>query len=340
MKGFLLFCLATSSSTNNLDAEFNTWCSDIGISCPRVEVRTTPESVASRGVFTTDDVSEGDELISIPLYVALTQDNARRYFPTLAQKLEECRGGAQKQPGRIKRIWNRILRRRPARDEPISDDDYWQSELTAYAMQALEVNHPWSTWISQWQRDDPLQSLVDKSTWRMEDDESTQTAVSDFHSMAPDIPEYKIHAAVGIRLQELDEYNERYSSKDGVLMSESMYTTLISRAIGLSETVTAILPMHDMINHSDEPNVAMEFGVEEDEAPALKMVATRDMPKGCELFNSYYGVTDDEGVWDEDKAAWLLAQWGIPSSRPNSDLTSKVDKDASLVPEGKSLSKM
>ncbi|KAL9178907.1 hypothetical protein ACHAXT_011880 [Thalassiosira profunda] len=300
MRARLLLCLATPPSQHPRDAAFHQWCSDVGIDCPGGELRTTPDSVAGRGVFSTRPLSEDDEIISIPLYAACTQDNAREYFPTLEQRLKKYR----RRPGLLRRIWNRLLRRRSNEERP---DSHWQAELVAYTLQSLEVDHPWSTWIEQWQREDPMQSLVDDMRWR--DDESViSDATSDFHAMAPSVPELKIGAAMGIRLQELDEYTSRYEGR--VPTSEKMYTTLISRAVGLAENVTAILPMHDMINHSAEPNVGLAFAEDE----TFKIVALGDIKEGEELFLRYMDVRDAEGQWDEDKAAWLLVQWGIPSS--------------------------
>eukprot|EP00580_Thalassiosira_gravida_P002271 CAMPEP_0201602092 /NCGR_PEP_ID=MMETSP0492-20130828/2900_1 /ASSEMBLY_ACC=CAM_ASM_000837 /TAXON_ID=420259 /ORGANISM="Thalassiosira gravida, Strain GMp14c1" /LENGTH=234 /DNA_ID=CAMNT_0048065501 /DNA_START=739 /DNA_END=1443 /DNA_ORIENTATION=- len=216
----------------------------------------------------------------------------------------------------MSRIWDRI-RRRSAREE-LTADDVWQAELTAYALEASTGEHPWSTWISQWERDDPWQKLVDESTWMQEDDGSIDVAVSDFSKMAPAIPGYKTGAAIGIRLQELDEYLERYENSK-VPTSASMHSTLISRAIGLSDSVTAILPMHDMINHSSNPNLGFTFFADDE---SFKMIALEDIPKDEELFLSYTDVNDDEDKWDEDKAAWLLVQWGIPSSPVETTFTS------------------
>ena len=296
-----LVSLSTSTSSPSKDAIFNEWCTNVGILCDHAEVRTGPESVGGRGVFSTNEISRGNVAISIPRYLAFTRFNAAGYFPVLANALEECRREKQ---GYLKRIWNRI--RRKPEVELSEEDDFWQAELTAYALATLETDHPWSTWISQWNRDDPMQSLVDQSTWKF-DDEAVNVAISDFGGMAPDIPKYKINAAVQIRLDEINEYTDKYENK--VPTSESMYTTLISRAIGVSDSITACLPMHDMINHSTDPNLAFTFC-----DGNFELVALRDIAKDEELFLSYMDVANNEGDWDEDKATWLLVQWGIPSS--------------------------
>lgn len=303
---------STSSAVQNKDTIFNAWCSDVGIVCSGAEVRTTPESVAGRGVFTTKAINSGEEIISIPYHSALMQSTAGRYFPTLEQKLMKCRTSSSKQKLSLaKRISNRIRRRRRQsidQEEKFAADDFWQAELTAYAKAALEIDHPLSPWIAQWTRDDPMQNLADNCSTGRYDDEAINSAVCDFQEMAPKISKYKLNAAVGIRLNELEEYSQRYESK--VPTSNSLYTTLISRAVGISDSVTAVLPMHDMINHSCNPNVGVAFG----EDGTFKIVALQDIPKDKELFISYRDIRDDAKNWDEDKAAWLLVQWGIPSS--------------------------
>ena len=143
----LLF--ASSIGSNDKDTIFNAWCSEVGISCPGADVRSTPESVAGRGVFSTKDLSIGEEVISIPHYAALKQYNCATYFPTLARELSSARGRSNTKRGYLKRFWNRIRRRLPL--EKSIADEIWQAELTAYnALEALEKGHPWSTWISQW----------------------------------------------------------------------------------------------------------------------------------------------------------------------------------------------
>ena len=295
--------IASSLLSSKEDVAFNSWCTEAGILCPSAEVRTTPLSVAGRGVFTTNDVSDGDVVLSVPYYSALTQENGRRYFPDLADKLDKRR---KKSQSPIRRAWNRI--RRKGSEDLFSDEQFWQAELTSYALEALETNHPWSNWISQWFRDDPYQQLVDSTKWRVDGDTFNKT-LEDFSALAPDISKYKVNAAIGIRLAELDGYRRKYLNK--VPSSESTYTTLTSRAIGIADGVTACLPMHDMINHSFEPNIAMQFN---ENAGSFEFVALQDIPKDSELFLSYMDVTDEEGKWDEDKATWMLIQWGIPTT--------------------------
>ena len=287
--------------------------------------RSTTCSVAGRGVFSTKDLVAGEEVLRIPFHAALTQGNGALNFPSLADELLDLRKeNARKQPrgSTLRRIWNRIRRRQP----PVAKEgEYWKEELTAYALEALKTDHPWSTWIEHWQRNDPMQTLVDQDTWTRDNlvytdiypngiAESIQTAVSNFQKMAPDIPEYKIGAAVGIRLEIVDDYLSQYRNK--VPTSASLFSVAVSRAVGLTKDVVAIIPMHDMINHSQsQNNVEMRY---DDEDGAFSLIAAKDIPKDSELFLRYSDVTDEEGNWDDDKAIWLLVQWGIPSS-PNDE---------------------
>lgn len=309
MKASLL-CLAYASvPKNNRDAIFHAWCADVGIRCPGAEVRTTPASVAGRGVFATKPVARGEEVVAIPHRLALTRASAGATFPALARAL-----AARRTPRRgwFRRVADRV-RRRP-RAAPLSVEEAWPAELTAYALAALDADHAWAAWIRQWQRDDPFQALVDRGTWASDEGASIGAAVAEFGALAPAVASYKVHAATGIRLEELDEYAARYGAH--VPTSASMYATLSSRAVGLSEDVTAILPMHDMVNHSPEPNLSVAFTHD----GYIALVAERDIPQDAELFFRYnQGLEDEQGNWDDDKAAWLLVQWGIPSSPPERD---------------------
>ena len=276
----------------------------MGILCPNAEVRTTPLSVAGRGVFTTHDASEGDVLLSIPNYSALTQGNGRKYFPDVARKLDGCRKRTQSP---IRRVWNGIRRKQDLFD----DEQFWQAELTAYAVEALETGHPWATWVSQWMREDPYQQLIDASDWRV-NEQAINNTLAAFSEIAPDISKYKVSAAMDLRLAELNEYKQNY--QHNAPFSESIYTTLVSRAIDIGDGVIGLLPMHDMINHSRDPNVSMQFNEEEG---YCEFIAERDIPKDSELLLSYMDVTDETGQWDDDRATWMLIQWGIPTSPTN-----------------------
>ena len=290
------------------DKRFTAWCLDAGIEIPGCELRTTPRSVAGRGVFATRDLRRGDEVFSVPFDVALTAENAAAHFPELSRRLLECRPPRAR--GRAGRLWDRLRGRKPPR---LDADDCWQAELTTYVLAALESDHPWSGWIKTFRRDDPYQSLVDSALWA-DDPDAISRAVDDFAAMAPDVPRFKVHARVGVRLERLDEYIEGYAG--AVPTSPSMHATVASRAVELVDSVTALLPFHDMVNHSPEPNIAMSL--EEPEGggrPRFSFLALGDIAQDDELFLKYGDVTDDDDgrTWNEDRAAWQLVQWGIPS---------------------------
>ena len=299
----------TAETQTEDDRRFTAWCLDAGVETPGCELRTTARSVAGRGVFATRDLRRGDEVFSVPFDVALTAENAAAHFPEVARRLVECR--PVKKRGRAGRLWDRLRGREPPR---LEENDCWQAELTTYALAALDSDHPWSGWIKTFRRDDPYQSLVDSASWADEPD-AILRAVDDFAKLAPDVPRFKVHAALGVRLERMDEYLEDYAG--AVPTCPLMHATVTSRAVGLSDTVTALLPFHDMLNHSSEPNVAMWFEFDEggDGRPRFRFCALGDVAEGEELFLKYGDVADDEqdGAWDEDMAAWMLVQWGIPS---------------------------
>ena len=277
-------------------------------------------------MFSTKDLVAGEEIITIPHHTALTQGNGELNFPSLASKLADVRNENTQKPQRgniLKRLWNRI-RRRQSNDAmgldavPDNVGYYWKEELTAYALAALEQDHPWAPWIKQWQRNDPMQALIEKGTWTSDNlvytdfypdgiSESVHTAMSDFHKMAPDIAEFKVMAAVGIRLEIVDDYLSQYRNK--VPASASQFSVAVSRAVGLTKEVSAIVPFHDMINHSSQTNVEMRVN----DDGSFSIVASKNIVKDTELLLRYMDV-NEEGSWDEDKATWLLVQWGIPSS--------------------------
>lgn len=74
----------------------------------------------------------------------------------------------------------------------------------------------------------------------------------------------------------------------------------MSRAVGLSDDVVAVIPMHaDMINHSSSPNLCLIFEVADDDS-------ARIYPRDNDLLLKYKEVTEDNGKWNEEKATWLL----------------------------------
>lgn len=197
--------------------------------------------------------------------------------------------------------------------------DLWQGMLTSFCLATLkakeEDHHPWSPWLSQWQRSDPMQSLFEKgATWRDEGD--VCSCVEELSTMLPDVSKVKLRAAVEMRLGRLEELKTIFDvDKEEELSLNMMYGVLTSRAIELGDGVVGVLPMFDMINHSNEPNLALSYGDEK-----FSLWATRDIMDGEELFVSYKDRnTESLEEWDEDDAIWMLVQWGIPMPKPQCD---------------------
>lgn len=111
---------------------------------------TTPESVAGRGVFATEDIEEGDTVVRIPTDTILHESNAAAVLPEVTKKHKRVKR-------RFRRRGSRLLRPFLKQYEFIEASDLWQAELTEYSLASLETNNFWVPWIQQWQRDDPLQ---------------------------------------------------------------------------------------------------------------------------------------------------------------------------------------
>ena len=91
--------------------------------------------------------------------------------------------------------------------------------------------------------------------------------------------------------------------------------------------VIAVLPMYDMINHSNEPNLALSFGDEK-----FSLWALRDIEEGEELFVSYKDNENKE--WDETDAVWMLVQWGIPMRKHSQSLSISTNYEVGEVLTG------
>jgi hypothetical protein len=147
----LLLLLASSA-----DIRFHKWCNRVGIETPAASLLTTPESVAGRGVFATEDLREGDVTIRIPYYAVFHKYTAALFFPELAKEIEKEK---KKFEGRNK-LWRRLLGKPGNKYEFTQSSDLWQMELTKYSLACLKNNSFWMEWISQWQRSDPLQVSI------------------------------------------------------------------------------------------------------------------------------------------------------------------------------------
>lgn len=304
-------------SARSADLQFHDWCTSNSITTPLARLETSPKSVAGRGIFASDDIQEGDVVMTIPEGIVLHEFNAASSFPRLGndlfskiQRFEDAKRGRR-------RWWHRFTKRQPTENYEFTDSsDLWQATLTIFSLACLEVgdgegnNPPWAHWISQWRRTDPMQSLFEKSvTWR--DEEDVLTCVDQLSQMLPDVSKTKLRAAVEMRLGRLEELKTIFDIDDDDNSFSRMFGVLTSRAIELGDNVLGILPMFDMLNHSNDPNLALSFDGEN-----FALWGRRKIAKGEELFVSYKDLRDKHMEWDEDDAIWMLVQWGIPMPKP------------------------
>ena len=155
-----------------------------------------------------------------------------------------------------------------------------------------------------------MQTLFEKGvTWR--DEEEVLTCVEDLSRMLPDVSKTKLRVAVEMRLGRFEELKTIFNLQNDVVGASKMFGVLTSRAIELGDGILGILPAFDMINHSDEPNLAMEY-----RESMFHLWALKEIPDGEELFVSYKDRSASSSGWDENDAVWMLVQWGIPVPRP------------------------
>ena len=298
-------CYPSSNQIKPLevDIQFKSWCEKVGIiNSPSIQLATTPLSVGGRGVFALEEIPKGETLVTIPPHCVLTSNSGSEYFPDVAEDLRRKR--------RDGRGWFSQLRREN------NETDNWQPELTAFALAATASNHPWSEWISQWNRDDPIQRLFEDGI-QTSDEEKVSAVADDLQKMLPELSQLELQAAIQIRLQRFEEQMKIYFNDDfynGFTRAEiaRMYIILGSRALDLSDDIVGVVPMYDMMNHSLDPNLA--FIMNEDFK--LELFASRDIAEGEELFLCYNDQTEIEvDGWTEMNSLWTLVQWGIPMSK-------------------------
>ena len=295
------------------DISFHAWCDTMGLAVnPSVQLLTSTRSVAGRGVFAVDDLDEGDLVARIPSALVLYPENAAGCFPKVAQEIESNKmkaGLLEVDDGKFQwlhKLWQKVVRRKERVVlEHMEKDETWLPELTLYALAALESGHPWSPWISQWNRDDPAYRLFASNAKSYQEDAINGTAI-ELNSMMPDLPILYLRAALAIRLGRLDEERRIFDLNDDIETS-SLYSVLSSRVIELDELLVGAIPFHDMINHSLDPNVSLEFNGE-----SIELFLNRKVGNGEELFLRY---TDIDEELNENNALWALIQWGIPISR-------------------------
>lgn len=303
----ILGVLTTALLATPADVDFHKWCTSVGIETYSAQLETTPRSVAGRGVFATANLEKGDVAITIPEKIVLHEFNAANRFPELALDLEARAQSFFK--GRKLPLVRRLFSRKNFKEilEFTDDADFWQAKLTAYALACLNTeDHPWSSWIRQWQRSDPLQSQLEKATtWR--DEPGVLKCLDELSEMVPDVSKTKLRVAIEMRLGRFEELRKIYDLNES---TGSMYGLVTSRAMELGDGISAILPMFDMLNHSLEPNLALSF-----DGDKFDLWATRDITKGEELFVSYSDLESNSAL-EEDDILWQAVQWGIPQLSP------------------------
>jgi len=228
--------LALLSQPSADDTLMHSWCDSIGIAInPSVQLLTTPQSVAGRGVFAVQPLVKEELAAAIPTYAIFHPENARNMFPEVAYQLQQKQREKQQQQlpqnvdneptclaeesGRdestkkrnlFQRLKRRLLKRGKRGKTNISADDNvghseeipWQVELTEYALAALKEGHPMAPWILQWKRDDPVQRLFQNGPPNLpHDSERVQaTALELQQQVSNELPIHKILAALNIRL--------------------------------------------------------------------------------------------------------------------------------------------
>jgi hypothetical protein len=309
------------------DVAFHNWCKNVGIAIhPSCKVITTEQSVAGRGVFALDDLEQGEVIAMIPNAVVFHPKNCAECFPGVAMEIDtfkERHGLVElsnhQQHRRIRQWWNQWRRKNQNDSEFLSKEDFWQPELTLYAIQAMKESHPWSEWISQWKRDDPTYNLFQKNPDVFED--IIDDTVDELMALAPYMPKLLIKAALNIRLGRWKEQQKVFPLKNDTETSD-MYALLGSRAAALDDDTVGIIPFHDMLNHSlDHANVGMDLCVlsneehdnhKNDMEGYIELYVNRPVEKGEELFICYTKQGEDTSTSSIANSVWSLVQWGIP----------------------------
>lgn len=319
--------LVAPSSTSPADEQFHSWCDTMGVAInPSVRLITTPTSVAGRGVFSVENLVQDEIIAKIPTYAMFHPSNCESMFPEKVAQLQqqnrascspdEARAstitkgkGIRNLLGRLKRRLSRRKNKAPAASiidsEQQPEEETWQVELTEYALEVLDSEHPLSPWIQQWQRDDPVLRMFQKGV-TMDDQESVAAVAYELQQLVPELPSNKIMAALNIRLEQYQSQKSLFVSDPTSVETVTMYNVLCSRTIEVADGIIGAVPFHDMINHSFEPNIGLAIS---DDGQELELIALSDVAAGEELFLCYSKVGQE---YEENQAVWMLVQWGIP----------------------------
>ena len=333
------------------DTTLQNWCqhtAGIALSSS-IQICTTTKSVAGRGLFATQDVEEGEVLALIPREVVVGAQNCREQLGVDEEVKDAVSMNSKNKGGRKRRWMKNIMskltsfrRRRGgttctggSRQSPTSEitdeSTVWGPILTIYALEAKASKHPWSEWIDQWNRCDPMHDAYlkmgpilriatdDLPEHQMMVEELICDTAAKIRDIMPHLDEKHLQAAVSIRLSRLEQHFRAlgFVEDDGIDLDEAvrLYSLITSRAIELDSDTTAVLPFYDLANHSLDPNLGLEYvendgnanGVES--AGFYSIFARRDIAAGSELFFRY---TKFEEAMNDTAALWAAINWGIP----------------------------
>lgn len=288
------------------DEQLEEWYVQCGIlGTDAVQVRTTQQSVAGRGLFYfgTEPAKQGDMLALIPSRCILTHQTAKRQWPELTMDVVQKDTGA-------------------SRDDIITND--WPVLLTAYAKRALDDNTDWSQWIHAWQGPKapcPPDSLTTRELQQLAT--QAQSSISE------------VEKALQVRYSEFDTHCRRLDSL-GITNYQDLYGVVLSRAANLGPQwnyASGIIPLHDMLNHvpiGKTPSVELFtvgeiasqtsrnhvarlaskacFAETKMQDTDLILVARQNIHPGEELFLSY---TKRSMLADEETRVWKMLQYGF-----------------------------
>ena len=136
----------------------------------------------------------------------------------------------------------------------------------------------------------------------MQDEDTIDDTVHELLSMVPFLSSDYLRAALSIRLGRFDE-DRKLVGLENNCKTSAFYALIGSRATQLGNLPTSIIPLHNMINHSLDPNLSMV----EDEA-GVKIIPTRQIHEGEELFICYTKLEEamDNGEFLLLKRTYIL----------------------------------
>lgn len=287
------------------DERLEAWYAQQGLlGTDRVKIRTTPRSVAGRGLFYSSErpAEQGDLLAFIPARYILTKETAKRQWTDLQLVKEEDASAVVKED--------------------------WPVTLTACASRALHDDEhvAWSQWIETWQgpsAPSPPSSLTSNEIQNL----AMQTQSSPT----------EINKALQVRYDVFQRHCARLEESYGCAKSNvgDLYGIVLSRSATLGPDWnydSGIIPLHDMLNHpprDQTPSVELfsigeiasltsrehverlaksNFSLTNLQDRDLALVARQTIHPGEELFLSY---TKRELLSNEQARVWKTLQYGF-----------------------------